>query len=123
MLFKTLKPKVFCIGHNKTGTTAIDSVLTGFGYRMRNMAKEELMFFDWYTYDFKEIIKFFKTIDAFQDILITLHFTYQYLDSYFKDAKFILTIRSIKSGIIYLDILQFYHNIIGILKGRNLIQH
>ncbi|MGM5470806.1 sulfotransferase [Flavobacteriaceae bacterium LMO-SS05] len=94
MLFKKHRPKIFCIGFNKTGTTTIESVLKGFGYKMGNQAKGEFLFFDWYTRDFKSIIKLCKTADAFQDIPFSLPHTFIALDQYFKDAKFILTERN-----------------------------
>lgn len=85
--------KVFCIGQNKTGTTTIEAVLKGFGYKMGNQVQGELLLESWYQRDFKSIAKYCKTAEAFQDIPFSLPYTYQYLDMVFKDAKFILTER------------------------------
>lgn len=93
MLFKKQKPKIFCIGFNKTGTTTIEKTLQEFNFKLGDQIKGELLIFDWYKRDFKKIIKLCKTADAFQDIPFSLPFTYQVLDQVFKNSKFILTVR------------------------------
>ena len=93
MLFKNQNPKIFCIGFNKTGTTTIDKALKEFNFKLGSQIKGELLIFDWYKRDFKKIIKLCKTADAFQDVPFSLPFTYIMLDQYFKNAKFILSIR------------------------------
>jgi len=90
---KNQSSKVFCIGHNKTGTTSIERVLKDFGYAMGNQVKGELLLDAWYNRDFKSIIKFCKTAEAFQDLPFSLPFTYEHLDGAFPKAKFILTER------------------------------
>lgn len=92
-LFSKSKPKVFCIGQNKTGTTTLEAVLKGFGYKMGDQVKGELLFFDWYQRNFKSLFDFCKTADAFQDFPFSLPYTYMALDQTFKNAKFILTVR------------------------------
>ena len=104
MLFKTSKPKIFCIGFNKTGTTTLEQELKSFGYRLGNQIQGELLIDSWYGEDFKPILKFCKTADAFQDIPFSLPYTYQHLDAYFKDAKFILTERDTAE--------QWYHSLV-----------
>ena len=93
MLFKKQKTKVFCIGFNKTGTTTIEKTLKEFNFKLGDQIKGELLIFDWYKRDFKNIIELCKTADAFQDIPFSLPFTYQDLGEYFKNSKFILTVR------------------------------
>lgn len=93
ILIKSQKPKIFCIGHNKTGTTTIESVLKDFGYKLGNQIQGEMLLDAWYHRDFKEIIKFCKTADAFQDVPFSLPYTYQHLDLAYPGAKFILTER------------------------------
>lgn len=90
---KKNKKKIFCIGLNKTGTTTIETVLKDYGYKLGNQPKAELLAKDWFNRDFNEIIKFCKTADAFQDIPFSLPYTYMVLDQYFKESKFILTVR------------------------------
>lgn len=93
MFFKNQNSKIFCIGFNKTGTTTIEKTLKEFNFKLGNQIKGELLIFDWHNKDFKKIIKLCKTADAFQDIPFSLPNTYQVLDQYFKNAKFILTER------------------------------
>ncbi|WP_460219714.1 sulfotransferase [Psychroserpens sp. MEBiC05023] len=85
--------KIFCVGLNKTGTTTIEKVLSDFGYRLGQQSEAELLARDWYNRDFKRIIKFCSTAQAFQDIPFSLPYTYAFLDEHFKNAKFILTVR------------------------------
>ncbi|SDS69317.1 hypothetical protein SAMN04515667_2755 [Formosa sp. Hel1_31_208] len=91
-LFKK-SPKIFCIGHNKTGTTTIETVLKQMGYTKGNQVKGELLLKSWHQRDFKTIIAFCKKAQAFQDIPFSLPYTYQHLDLAFPNAKFILTER------------------------------
>ncbi|WP_055445287.1 sulfotransferase [Lacinutrix himadriensis] len=93
MLFKSRQTKIFCIGQNKTGTTTIETVLKSFNYRLGNQVKGEWLLNSWYERDFKKIIKFCKTAEAFQDVPFSLPYTYQHLDVAFPKAKFILTER------------------------------
>jgi len=90
--FKKSK-KIFCIGQNKTGTTSVEHVLKNFGYKMGDQAKAELLIHDWAKRDFKKIVKFCHSADAFQDIPFSNDFTFEILDYAFPDSKFILTVR------------------------------
>ena len=91
---KKQSPKIFCIGLNKTGTTTVERVLKDFGYALGDQVEGELLMEAWYQRDFKRIIKFCKTAEAFQDIPFSLPYTFQHLDVAFKDAKFILSRRN-----------------------------
>lgn len=93
MILKRSKPKVFCIGLNKTGTTTLEKVLKGFGYKLGNQVKGEYLLDAWIERDFNQITKFCKTAEAFQDIPFSLPYTYQFLDAHFRDSKFILSVR------------------------------
>lgn len=94
MLFKKLKPKVFCIGQNKTGTTTLKTVLKeDFNYKIGSQVQAELLLDDWYKRNFKAIATYCKTAEAFQDVPFSLPYTYLFMDAYFKDAKFILSER------------------------------
>tara|TARA_R110002124_G_scaffold287089_1_gene470304 strand:+ start:81670 stop:82302 length:633 start_codon:yes stop_codon:yes gene_type:complete len=92
-MLRTKKNKVFCIGLNKTGTTTVEKVLKEFDYKMGDQARGELLVEKWYQRDFKSIVDFCKSAEAFQDIPFSLPYTYIFLDHYFKNAKFILTER------------------------------
>ena len=96
MIFFKKRTKVFCIGQNKTGTTSVEHVLKQLGYKMGNQAKAELLIHDWAKRDFKKIVNFCRSADAFQDIPFSNDFTYEILDYAFPDSKFILTIRKSK---------------------------
>ncbi len=93
MFFKK-SPKIFCVGLNKTGTTSLEKALKDLGYRMGDQNKAHALLFDYEKRDFKSIINFCKTADAFQDAPFSYHFTYLFLEQYFPDSKFILSVRS-----------------------------
>jgi hypothetical protein len=90
---KKNKAKIFCIGLNKTGTTTIERVFSEFEYKLGDQNKGELLIHDWFNRKYKSIIDFSKSADAFQDIPFSLPTTFMFLEQYFKNAKFILTIR------------------------------
>jgi hypothetical protein len=86
-------PKVFCIGLHKTGTTSIKFALREMGYVLGDQAEAETFIHDWAKRDFKRIINYCKTAQAFQDTPFSLPFTYIILDHFFPGSKFILTKR------------------------------
>jgi len=112
MQFYKKRAKVFCIGQNKTGTTSVEAVLKQLGYKMGNQAKAELLIHDWAKRDFRNIVKFCKSADAFQDIPFSNDFTYEILDYAFPGSKFILTVRSSKDEW-YRSITRFHTKLIG----------
>jgi hypothetical protein len=87
-------PKIFCIGRGKTGTTSLEQVLRDFGYKVGIQSVAELLIDDWAVRDFRRIVQYCETADAFQDVPFSLDFTYQILDYIFPDSKFILTVRN-----------------------------
>ena len=115
MQFYKRRSKVFCIGQNKTGTTSVEAVLKQLGYNMGNQAKAELLIHDWAKRDFKKIVKFCRSADAFQDIPFSNDFTYEILDYAFPNSKFILTVRNSKDEW-FESIKRFHTKLIG--KGR-----
>jgi len=92
MIFKKEK-KIFNIGLFKTGTTSVEFALKELGYHMGNQVKGELLIHEYAKRNWKPIIKFCKTAEAFQDAPFCFPFTYQILDYAFPGSKFILTIR------------------------------
>ena len=92
MFLSKNKLKIFCIGAGKTGTTSIEKALSDFGYNMGNQSEGELLLDDYIQRNFKAIINFCKTADAFQDAPFCFQHTYQALDQYYPKAKFVLTI-------------------------------
>lgn len=107
MFSKKNKPKVFCIGAGKTGTTSIEKALSDFGYRMGDQGKGELLLANYAQRNFKAIINFCKTADAFQDAPFCFQHTYQALDQYFPHAKFILTMRD-SDAVWYHSLVSFH---------------
>ena len=85
--------KIFCIGYGKTGTTSLEKALMELGYVMGNQTGAELLIDNWAHRDFKQIIDFCETADAFQDVPFCLDFTYQALDAAYSGSKFFLTMR------------------------------
>lgn len=85
--------KIFCIGRNKTGTTSLAQALTDLGYRVGDQRTAELLMEDWGQRDFKRIIQYCHTADAFQDIPFSLRYTFQAIDTAFPGSKFILSVR------------------------------
>ena len=93
-MFNLKKQKIFCIGRNKTGTTSMGQALKMLGYRVGKQKYGELLIEDWGRRDFRKIIQFCKSADAFQDVPFSLDDTYKELDKAFPGSKFILTTRT-----------------------------
>ena len=87
------RPKVFCIGRNKTGTTSLAKALRDLGYIVGDQATAELLIHDYARRNFRPIVEYCRTAEAFQDIPFSLPYTYQALDYAFPGSKFILSIR------------------------------
>jgi len=86
-------PKVFVIGRNKTGTTSLAEALRSLGYRVGNQRAAELLMEDWGKRDFRRLIRYCHTADAFQDVPFSHHYTFQAMDAAFPGSKFILSVR------------------------------
>ncbi len=69
------KHKIFSIGYNKTGTTALGSALKNLGYKVGDHKKAEMLLGDWAVRNFHPIITYCQTADAFQDVPFSLDFT------------------------------------------------
>jgi len=87
------KPKVFCIGKNKTGTTSMKRAFVELGYVAGNQRLAELLVYDWARRDFRQLFRYCLTAQAFQDFPFSYPFTFQALDQHFRGSKFILTVR------------------------------
>lgn len=93
MIFRKTSPKIFCIGFNKTGTTSMATLFQKLNYKVGYQPHAELYFENWMKRDFKPILKYCKSAQAFQDIPFSLPYTYQALHAEYPNAKFILTVR------------------------------
>ncbi|MEL7145979.1 MAG: sulfotransferase [Bacteroidota bacterium] len=111
--FGRKRPKVFCIGRNKTGTTSMGKLLRSLGYKVAPQEEAELMIEDWYKGDFSNIIRFTKRKgQAFQDLPYSLPNTYKILDEAFPNSKFILTVRD-SSEVWYTSLTSFHAKVFG----------
>jgi hypothetical protein len=87
------KEKVFCIGFGKTGTTSLGQALRDLGYRLGDQHQGELLLPYYLARNFRPILEFCLTADAFQDAPFCYPFIYIALDQNFPKAKFILSVR------------------------------
>ena len=104
--------KIFCVGSGKTGTTSMRAALQSLGFRLGVQARGELLIEEWAKRNFRPIIEYSKTADAFQDIPFSLDYTYVVLDQEFPGAKFILTVRS-DAAEWYSSLTRFHTKLIG----------
>ncbi len=107
--------KVFCIGFNKTGTTSVESVLRDLGLSIGNQPEAEMLVHDWGRRDFRRILAYCHSADAFQDIPFSLPGTFEAVDQAFAGSKFILTVRN-SADKWFNSLTRFHTNIVG--KGR-----
>ena len=87
------KRKVFCIGRNKTGTTSMAKAFRELALVVADQGVAELLLRDWARRDFRRIVLYCYTAQAFQDVPFSLPFTFQAVDQKFPGSKFILTVR------------------------------
>ena len=107
--------KVFCIGLGKTGTTSLGRALKELGYRVGDQRQGELLLPAYAARDFRPIVDFCLTADAFQDAPFGFPFTYLALDQSFPNAKFILSVRN-DADQWYRSLVQFHGNLFA--EGR-----
>lgn len=112
MFFKK-RPKVFCVGRNKTGTTSLSLALTELGYRLAPQDEAELLTEAWARRDFGPIVRFCRRYDAFQDVPFSLDFTCVALDQAFPGSKFILSVRD-SAEQWFGSMLRFSGNLLGL---------
>ena len=105
-------PKIFCIGRNKTGTVSLTKALRDLGIIVAEQKPVELLIHDWERRDFRKIVSFCRTAQAFQDIPFSLPFTFQHLDLCFPGSKFILTIRD-NPDQWYSSLINFHSKLFG----------
>jgi len=110
LLSPSRKQKIFCVGYSKTGTTSIERALRDLGYKVGVQSEAEILMDDWAMRDFRRIIQYCETADAFQDLPFSVDFTFQILDYAFPGSKFILTIRS-DADEWYESLIRFYKKI------------
>lgn len=87
------RPKIFCIGLNKTGTTTLAVTMRELGVPVGNQREAELLFDDWRIGDYSRIIKYCHTARFFQDSPFSYPHFYKELDRAFPGSLFILSVR------------------------------
>lgn len=92
--YDRFKPKIFCIGLNKTGTTSFHRALHREGMKLGDQVVAERLLSHYMEGDFEPIVRYCKTARAFQDAPFSFPDTYRHLYRAFPDAKFILTLRN-----------------------------
>jgi len=109
------RKKVFCIGANKTGTTTLESVFGSLGLIVGSQEQAELFLHDWARQDYRRIIRYCESAEAFQDVPFSFHGAFRAMDEAFPGSKFILTVRNTADEW-FESLVRFHTGIIG--KGR-----
>jgi hypothetical protein len=104
--------KVFCIGLSRTGTTSLERALKDLDYRLGDQHQGELLLPQYAARNFRPIVEFCLTADAFQDAPFSFPFTYLALDQSFPNAKFILSVRD-SSDQWYRSLVRYHSNLFG----------
>lgn len=85
------RPKVFCVGFQKTGTTSLNAALSGLGYDVASYWGGHLKYPKLKAVYIEECLKLAAKCDAVEDMPWPL--LYRELDREFPGARFILTTR------------------------------
>jgi hypothetical protein len=109
------KPKIFCIGRNKTGTTSLKKAFKDLGYIVGNQHTAEKLLPYYKAGNFQPIIKYCLSAQVFQDVPFSYPETFKYLDKAFPGSKFILTVRD-SSEEWYQSVTKFQSKLFG--KGK-----
>lgn len=90
---RQLRPKIFCIGLNKTGTTSFGDALAMFGYQRCGWATSlsPRLVREYFEGDLSTIRNVAYKFDVLEDLPWPL--VYQEMDQHFPNAKFVLTVR------------------------------
>jgi len=112
------KPKIFCVGRNKTGTTSLAKALSDLGIVVADQRRGEMLLRDWAKRDFRRIVQFCNTAQAFQDVPFSLPYTFQILDIKFPSSKFILTVRDSPEQW-YSSLTRFHAKLFGVGRVPN----
>lgn len=87
------KPKLFCIGLNKTGTTSLEKACKNLGFCVDDQNEAHKLMYNYEKREFGKIVDHCKNAEVFQDSPFSMKFTYLFLEQAYPDAKFILTVR------------------------------
>lgn len=107
--------KIFCIGANKTGTTSMEFVFRSLGLAVGNQGQAEMLRHDWARQDYRRIIRYCQSAEAFQDAPFSYEGTFRWMDEAFPRSKFILTVRN-NADEWFESLVRFHSWLVG--KGR-----
>lgn len=111
------KPKIFCVGCNKTGTTSLQMALKEFGFIVGDQRQSENLLEDWGRRDFENIIKYCRSAQVFQDVPFSLPDTFKVMDQAFPESRFILTIRD-SAEQWYSSLIRSQQKLCGVRNGQ-----
>lgn len=101
------RPKFFCIGKNKTGTTSLAKAFEQLGYQVGEQRPAQMLLREYVRRDFEPIIRYCRSAEVFQDSPFSYPETYKYMDAAFSGSKFILSVRD--SGDQWYESLTRFH--------------
>ncbi len=88
------RPKIFCIGRNKTGTTSLKKAFEDLGYVVGDQPQAEVLYDQHYfARRFDPIVQYCKSAQVFQDVPFSCPHLFVELDQRFPGSKFILSVR------------------------------
>lgn len=88
------RPKIFCIGRNKTGTTSLKQAFNDLGFVVGDQRKAERIYNkDYHRGDWSSLTNYCKSAQVFQDLPFSRFPVIPHLDKAFPGSKFILSIR------------------------------
>ncbi|WP_339902929.1 sulfotransferase [uncultured Cyclobacterium sp.] len=88
------KPKIFCIGFNKTGTTSLKHLFIDLGFVLGEQRAAELLLQELTKGEYRGLVSYTKNAQFFQDYPFSAPGLYKVLDKLYPDARFILTERN-----------------------------
>lgn len=107
------KPKIFCIGRNKTGTTSLARAFRELGFTVGDQRRAEILYDTcFWRGDFAPILDYCRSAQVFQDVPFSVGETFKHLDDGFTDAKFILSIRE-SPEVWYESLIRFHSRVFG----------
>lgn len=88
------RPKYFCVGRAKTGTTSLARAFHELGFVVGNQRRAELLAHrDWFRGEYRALIRYCRYAEVFQDSPFGWPGTFRVLDEAFPGSRFILTVR------------------------------
>lgn len=106
------KQKLFCIGHNKTGTTSVTKAFEEHDFIVGYERSGEMLIDAYANGNFHKIITFCKSAQVFQDAPFSWPHTFKHLEAAYPGSKFILTVRD-SAEVWYNSIVKYHGKLWG----------